>query len=484
MPTREQTLDIVVGNAHIDGTLITPDARMPGVLFLHGWGGSQTQYCARAKQIAALGCVCLTVDLRGHAKTQREQASVTREDNLADALAAYDVLAGERTVDRSAIAVVGSSYGGYLGALLSRQRPVKWLALRAPALYKDSDWNVPKLSLRQVQDLEAYRRQEVHPNENRALAACAAFEGDVLIVESGKDLIVPHQVIENYRKAFTKARSLTYRAIDGADHGLTHPSCREAYTALLVNWITEMVAGARVPTDASVQKRMQDATPLVLRNCGADKGEQQACVDRMAHVPIRSIANQRVVLFQSNRCAPIAGKVDARPDAERETQRGEQGSEREQADTVRDDLPVECRNPRVRCGEEIGGDQQRQDVGGARGETLLAPRRLGATGGYPPVDQPGDPHAGNEPSECHGWSRVSSLIIGSRQCAEATDIAARTIAVPGAWRRAWNELFPSGCNNIENPRDNRILQATRYSESIVVRWGRNSLSRLPEVAPT
>ena len=37
------------------GTLVTPATVVPGVLFLHGWGGSQEQYLARAREIAALG---------------------------------------------------------------------------------------------------------------------------------------------------------------------------------------------------------------------------------------------------------------------------------------------------------------------------------------------------------------------------------------------------------------------------------------------
>ena len=139
------------------------------------------------------------------------------------------------------------SYGGYLAALLTALRPVRWLGLRVPALYKDSDWKTPKLALRQAQDLERYRRQRIRPDENRALAACAAFRGDVLIVESGQDTLIPHEVTESYREASKQAKSLTYRVIDKADHALSDPACSEAYTSILVNWITEMIAGWRAP---------------------------------------------------------------------------------------------------------------------------------------------------------------------------------------------------------------------------------------------
>ena len=68
---------------------------------------------------------------------------VSREDNLHDVLAAYDLLRGQPAVDDQAIAVVGSSYGGYLAAILTSRRRVRWLGLRAPALYWDEDSGDP-----------------------------------------------------------------------------------------------------------------------------------------------------------------------------------------------------------------------------------------------------------------------------------------------------------------------------------------------------
>jgi pimeloyl-ACP methyl ester carboxylesterase len=242
--TRQEAVDIAVDDEHIEGTVIAPQTSSPGVLFVHGWGGNQQQYLARARTIAALGCVCIAFDLRGHGGTEEQQETVTREENLNDVIAAYDALAGQPGVDSASIVVVGSSYGGYLAAILTSLRPVRWLALRVPALYKDEDWALPKVELKKY-GLAAFRRGPVKPDENRALRACAGFEGDVLIVESEHDDIIPHPVFENYIAALKKARSLTYRVIEGADHGLSKPQWQEAYTALLVSWATEMVLGTK-----------------------------------------------------------------------------------------------------------------------------------------------------------------------------------------------------------------------------------------------
>ncbi|MBC8750443.1 MULTISPECIES: alpha/beta hydrolase family protein [Paraburkholderia] len=238
-------LQIKVEHGHLDGTMLVPKATVPGALFVHGWGGNQGQYLERARQAAAMGCVCLTFDLTGHARTQSEQQTVTRETNLNDLIAAYDTLAAHPLIDRDSIAVIGSSYGGYLAAILTELRPVRWLGLRVPALYLDDGWTTPKRALHVEHDLVEYRKRIVPANENRALRAAASFNGDVLLVESEHDEIVPHTVIASYLQAFLRAHSLTYRIIEGADHGLSDDGSQRAYTALVVNWLAEMVAGLR-----------------------------------------------------------------------------------------------------------------------------------------------------------------------------------------------------------------------------------------------
>lgn len=262
MATRHNTVYIPVGDHSIAGTLVAPDSVIPGVMLVHGWDGSQEQYIERAHEIAALGCICLTFDLQGHAKDRARRETVTREDNLRDMLAAYDLLVGHPAVDGSAVAVAGSSYGAYLAAVMCALRPVRWLSLRAPALYKDEDWAVPKFQLRR-DELQAYRASVVTAQHNRALAASAQFRGDVLIVESEHDHLVPHTVIQNYRNAFGHAHSMTTRTIKGADHGLTQDAWNQSYTRILVHWIGEMVRGAKEEAKQAAERdRAQVAAPM------------------------------------------------------------------------------------------------------------------------------------------------------------------------------------------------------------------------------
>jgi uncharacterized protein len=245
MDVRLDTIGIEVDDETLGGTMLAPTRELPGILFVHGWGGDQQHDLARAREAAGLGCVCVTFDLRGHHHSKVPRERVSRAQNLADIVAAYDWLAERPSVDATSIAVIGISYGGYLASILTAMRDVRWLALRSPALYKDEGWDLPKLQLHTDPDLPAYRRRRIAAGDNRALRACAAYRGDALVVEAENDDIVPHAVTENYLAAFVQARSRTSRVLAGADHALSDKGSQKDYSSVLISWLTEMIVGAR-----------------------------------------------------------------------------------------------------------------------------------------------------------------------------------------------------------------------------------------------
>jgi dienelactone hydrolase len=234
-----------VGGQKIAGTLLSPEAPVPGFLFIHGWGGDQAEDLAQAEELARLGCVCFTFDLRGHADSGASKDEVTRQDSLDDVLAAYDYLASQPMIDEAAIGVVGTSYGGYLAMLLTALRRVRWLAMRVPALYPDEHWDTPKAML-DKDVVRAYRKQPHQAGGDRALAACAAYRGDVLIVESGKDEQIPREALLSMQAAFRQTNSLSHRIIEGASHAMRDPQHQRIYSTLLTGWISEMVRASRL----------------------------------------------------------------------------------------------------------------------------------------------------------------------------------------------------------------------------------------------
>lgn len=212
----------------------------PALLFVHGWGSSQRHSLAVGKQLAARGYVCLTFNLRGHARTRAQRDTITRADNLGDVIAAYDLLASREDVHPGRIGVVGFSYGGYLATLLTTERAVRWLVLRAPAIYMDADFDRPKRELNLDPKLAAYRRRRIATAANRAFVAASRFEGHVLVVESEHDHVIPHAVVANYLRAFRAVASCRHAVIAGADHGLSEKAWKHEWRCLLLDWLATM----------------------------------------------------------------------------------------------------------------------------------------------------------------------------------------------------------------------------------------------------
>ncbi len=238
-------VSLEVDRQKVAGTLLSPETPVPGFLFIHGWGGDQAEDLGHAEELARLGCICFTFDLRGHADSDADKERVTRQDGLDDVLAAYDYLASQPLIDTDAIGVVGTSYGGYLAMLLTAQRPVRWLAMRVPALYPDEHWDTPKSKL-DKDVVRAYRKQPHEAGADRALSACADFRGDVLIVESEKDEQIPREAMISMQGAFRQANSLSHRIIHGATHAMRDVQHQRIYATLLTGWIEEMVRASRL----------------------------------------------------------------------------------------------------------------------------------------------------------------------------------------------------------------------------------------------
>lgn len=201
-------------------------ATTAGVLFLHGWESSQRGYLPRAEAVSEdCGAVCLAFDLSGHGENAAAPAdSFSPSQHLEEAIVAYDALAAHDGVDPSRIGVCGASYGGYLAALLTGQRPVASLLVRAPALYPDAAFDVPPVQ----------RKTELVANADALpLRNLAEFSGPVLVVESEHDEVIPHEVVEAYVRSRAGIR---HETIPGAAHAMSEPSWNREYLALILEW--------------------------------------------------------------------------------------------------------------------------------------------------------------------------------------------------------------------------------------------------------
>lgn len=236
----------------------------PGLLVLPGWDDDgQQQFSALQATLQPKGWTCRRANLPDSTWPAQQREATSREDALRQAL--DDFYALESGLHGGPAVVLGFSFGAYIGAYVAAARPVRGLVLRSPALYPDEDWSTPKEDL-DKRDLAAYRQHVHAPSENGALGCCARFEGDVLLVDSEHDQVIPPAVIASYEAAFVRARSVTRYTIKEAEHQLTDPSWQTTYRGVVLDWLKANQFEARaavacadqLPTDSIFRVR---ATP-------------------------------------------------------------------------------------------------------------------------------------------------------------------------------------------------------------------------------
>ena len=193
-------------------------------MFIHGLHSTQAGYGPRAEAAATeLGATSLSFDLSGHGESEGDKHSITLREHLAEALLAYDTLCEAGDVDAERIGVAGASYGGYLAALLSGLRDPKRLLIRAPALYPDDWLDLPP----------GARGERPEVPHSQALQAIGRFAGEVLVLESEHDEVVPAAAVRAYVASAPNAR---HEMLAGAGHGLAEPEWEAAFVRWLLEW--------------------------------------------------------------------------------------------------------------------------------------------------------------------------------------------------------------------------------------------------------
>lgn len=214
-----------------------PTTQALGLLVLPGWDDDgRQQFDALKSVLDAQGWICHRANLPDCSWPAKEREAFSREDALKQALADYSNL--DRSVAGGPIAVLGFSFGAYIGACVTATRPVQCLVLRSPALYPDQDWNLPKDDL-DKRDMAEYRQQTHEASSNAALKACSGFGGDVLLIDSQQDRIIPLPVISSYERAFDHANSVTRYTIKEADHQLTTSAWQIEYHDVALRWLND-----------------------------------------------------------------------------------------------------------------------------------------------------------------------------------------------------------------------------------------------------
>lgn len=234
-------IEFSVNNYKLRGVIISPQelkTKNPAILFIHGWTSEKERSYQYASGLAKLGYICFLFDMRGHGESEGDINKAFIKEFLDDVLAAYDYFVKVKGVNQENISIIGSSFGGYLAALLTTKRRVKRLALRVPADYPDNTFNKSKMqnSGSENASVVAWRTKPKKPSETFALNAIHNFNGEVLVIESEKDDVVPHESVQNYLNAVKDKSKLTHIVMKGAPHSTKEGPFRDKVEQILVDW--------------------------------------------------------------------------------------------------------------------------------------------------------------------------------------------------------------------------------------------------------
>jgi len=224
---KSENILISSDSRQLEAGIVYPERRCGescAVLFIHGKKSNQELYRSRAEEVSrSLGAVTLTFDLSGHGRDSANFRTFTVADHLNDVVAAYDRLARTSAVDANRIGVCGASYGGFLASLLTEQRTVARLVLRAPAIAHgvkyDSD--------------EAAGHWSELPEPYDSIRALSTYAGNTLIIESELDEVVPSAHVAAYLNASDRT---SHRVIAGASHAMSQPAWDAEFVNATVSW--------------------------------------------------------------------------------------------------------------------------------------------------------------------------------------------------------------------------------------------------------
>lgn len=181
------------------------------------------------------GMSSLVLDLSGHGESPFELDDTKPAQHLLEVTTAFDWL--QSTYPEAKICVMGTSYGGYMAAWLTRFRNFDKLVLRTPAVYKPEDFYSPHGLIHKSDELVAYRKNTELIERNALFLQEPVFNGETLLVIHGMDEHIPEETSNLYQEKFAAE---TYFA-EGFMHGFRDPhnpqDSLEAYKIAVSDWL-------------------------------------------------------------------------------------------------------------------------------------------------------------------------------------------------------------------------------------------------------
>lgn len=240
--------DIEHNGRTLRGVLHLPAAAkgVPAVALCHGFGGNRAEFgytfVRLAERLAERGVAAYRFDFAGCGDSDGDFDDLTVSDQVAQALAVLDALAGHPAVDPERLSLMGMSLGGLTAQLAAARRPVRSLALWAPAAgavetneaaAKRRAETIAEFGYDDFGGLPVHQRFVDDAEGIDPFAA--AYSGPVLLAVGTEDFVLGAELLERYRSTY--GDRLHPHVFDGVGHGFETVPARERLVELTASFI-------------------------------------------------------------------------------------------------------------------------------------------------------------------------------------------------------------------------------------------------------
>ncbi len=204
--------------------------KYPGILFIHGARSNLHSFDLLIDQLKNR-FICLAFDHLGCGQSEGRFSDYTLNSRFEQAHFMLSYLRKIKNIFKDKIIIVGASMGAHIASRLTESGKIEYLVLRAPASYQKDYENI-KMTPSWLPWDKSNKQWPWKPSH--ALEAISKFSGNLLIVKSENDEIIPEVIIDEYLKQAKKVKNKKLEIIKKAPHRISDkPSYNQKFSEIM-----------------------------------------------------------------------------------------------------------------------------------------------------------------------------------------------------------------------------------------------------------
>lgn len=183
-----------------------------------------------------LGITSVIFDYSGHGDSPFDIEELTPAQHFLETVTVFDWM--KEQYPHRKLFVIGSSYGGFLATQLTKYRQFDALILRAPAIYRPTDFYT-KMKDEDTNVTEQFRKNREELASHPLLVRASQFKGSALLIIHEEDERIPQETTDAYTAAFQPEILVA----KGLPHSLSKatPQQVETYNQEIYTWLKTQI---------------------------------------------------------------------------------------------------------------------------------------------------------------------------------------------------------------------------------------------------